>query len=93
LGCRVAVVVFNDAALSLIDIKQCKRGLPRHGVRYPRIDMAAAARALGCRAWSVGGDDALAPVLAEALAGDGPALVDVTVDPSGYAAQLDALRG
>ncbi|MDP6121004.1 MAG: thiamine pyrophosphate-dependent enzyme [Rhodospirillales bacterium] len=93
LGCRIAVVVFNDAALSLVDIKQCKRGLRRHGVRYPRIDMAAAARALGCRAWSVGGDDALTPVLAEALAGDGPALIDVTVDPSGYAAQFDALRG
>ena len=59
----------------------------------PHIDMAAAARALGCRAWSVGGDDALTPVLAEALAGDGPALIDVTVDPSGYAAQFDALRG
>ena len=93
LGCRVTVVVFNDAALSLIDIKQRKRGLERRGVRYPRVDFAAAARALGCRAWSVGGNQALAPVLAEAFSGDGPALVDVAVDPSGYAAQLDALRG
>ena len=93
LGCRVAVVVFNDVALSLIDIKQRKRGLESRGVRYPRIDLAAAARALGCSAWSVGEDEALEPVLAEALAGDGPALVDVTVDPSAYAAQLDALRG
>jgi acetolactate synthase-1/2/3 large subunit len=93
LGCRVAVVVFNDAALSLIDIKQRKRGLESRGVRYPRIDMAAAARALGCRAWNVGADGALAPVLAEAFSSDGPTLVDVDVDPSGYADQLDALRG
>ena len=93
LGCRVTVVVFNDAALSLIDIKQRKRGLESRGVRYPRIDFAAAARALGCRAWSVGQGEALAPVLAEAFSGDGPTLIDVAVDPSGYAAQLDALRG
>jgi hypothetical protein len=31
--------------------------------------------------------------LAQALSGDGPALIDVHVDPSGYLAQSVALRG
>ena len=92
-GLSVVMVVYNDAALSLIDIKQQRQGRPSRGVRYPAVDFAAAARALGCRAWRVDMDTPLELVLAEAFAGDGPALVDVAVDPSGYGAQLKALRG
>jgi acetolactate synthase I/II/III large subunit len=89
----VVMVVFNDAALSLIDIKQQRQGRPCRGVRYPAVDFAAAARGLGCRAWRVDMDSPLEPVLAEAFANGGPALVDVAVDPSGYGDQLEALRG
>jgi len=93
LGCRIVVIALNDAALSLIDIKQQAQGRPPRGVRYPAVDLAAAARALGCRAWPVPLEAPLEPVLAEALAADGPALLDVAVDPAGYGAQLAALRG
>lgn len=93
LGCRIVVLVCNDAALSLIDIKQQQQARPSLGVRYPRIDLAAAAEALGCRGWTVGPKDDLDGVLSEAFAAEGPALVDVSVDPSGYSAQLRALRG
>ena len=34
-GCRLVVVVLNDAALSLIDIKQQRQQRPSRGVRYP----------------------------------------------------------
>ena len=93
LGCNLTVVVLNDAALSLIDIKQQRQQRPPSGVRTPAADFAAAARGLGCRAWSVGQGDPLEPVLKAALAADGPTLVDVAIDPSGYGAQLEALRG
>jgi acetolactate synthase-1/2/3 large subunit len=93
LGCPIVVVVFNDAALSLIDIKQQKQQRPSRGVRYPPVDLAGAAAALGCRGWRAGPDQLLAPILEAALAGPKPALVDVTIDPSGYLAQLEALRG
>lgn len=93
LGLDITVVVFNDAALSLIDLKQRGRGLATSGVRYPRQDLASVARALGWRAWAVAEEVALEPALAKAMAAPGPALVDVAIDPGGYPEQFAALRG
>ncbi len=93
LSANVTIVVFNDAALSLIDIKQQRQQRPPLGVRYPKSNFADAARALGCDAWTVGAQDPLEFALSEAFETDGPTLVDVTVDPSGYRDQLTALRG
>ncbi len=93
LGAKVTVVVLNDAALSLIDIKQQRQQRPPLGVRYPRADFASAARGMGCAAWTVGEKDSLEDALNAAFAVDGPALVDVTVDPGGYRDQLAGLRG
>jgi acetolactate synthase-1/2/3 large subunit len=93
LGANLTVIVLNDAALSLIDIKQQRQQRPPLGVRYPRADFAAAARGMGCDAWTVGGQDPLEFALAEAFESEGPTLIDVFVDPSGYREQLIALRG
>lgn len=91
--CKIVVVVFNDAALSLIDIKQQKRQMPTRGVRYGAVDFAAIARGFGCRVWKVADETALDRALGEAFAGDGPALLDVQVDPSAYPRQIEAMRG
>jgi acetolactate synthase-1/2/3 large subunit len=93
LGCRLCVLVLNDAALSLIEVKQQRQQRPSEGVRTPAVDFAAAARGLGCRAWSVAAGEALESVLRTAFAEDGPTLIDITTDASGYGAQLAALRG
>ena len=93
LGCRLTVIVLNDAALSLIDVKQQRRQHRPVGVRYPAVDFAAAAAGLGCRAWKIGLQEPLQPALGAALAHDGASLIDVAVDPSGYGDQLAALRG
>ena len=92
LGLPVAVVVFNDAALSLIDVKQQMKGQPRRGVRYPPVDFAAVAEGLGCRAWRAGADDDVEAVLGQVFAAEGTVLVDVDVDPKGYGPQLESLR-
>ena len=92
-GCSIVVVVFNDARLSLIDIKQQRQQRASRGVRFADMDHAAVAQGLGCRGWRVAATDPLAPALAQAFAEDGPALVDVTVDPDTYNAQYEALRG
>lgn len=93
LNAALTVVVLNDAALSLIDIKQQRQQRPPLGVRYPRADFATAARGMGCASWTVAALDPLEFALAEAFETDGPTLVDVSVDPSGYRDQLIALRG
>jgi acetolactate synthase-1/2/3 large subunit len=90
---RLVIVVFNDAALSLIAIKQKARQLPREGVGWPRPDFAAVARGFGLRGYLATTAGEYRDALAHALAGDGPALIDVHVDPSGYLAQSVALRG
>ena len=92
LGCRLTVIVLNDAALSLIDVKQQRRQDRPIGVRYPAVDFAALAMGQGCRAWKVGPHKPLQPAINSALAHDGASLIDVEVDPEPYGDQLAALR-
>ena len=47
---RFVTVVYNDSALSLIEVAQARNGYPDYGVRYGEVDFAAASAALG--AWS-----------------------------------------
>ena len=92
-NCNVVTVVLNDAALSLIDIKQQWQDLDTAGVRFPDTDFTAVAKGMGVAAWRVGPSDDLLGAMKEAFAHDGPALVDVTTDASVYNAQVAALRG
>ncbi len=93
LNCNLVVAVVNDAALSLIDVKQQSQQRPTVGVRYPATNFAHAAEGFGCRGISVEDDQDLSAALTEAFASSGPVLVDVACDPSGYGDQLTALRG
>jgi acetolactate synthase I/II/III large subunit len=91
---RVIVVVFNDAALSLIKIKQSATGQGgTEATGYGRTSFAAAAAAMGAAAASVTGPEELAAALAAALTHHGPTLIDARVDPAGYPALLDLTRG
>ena len=92
-GLKVVTIVLNDSALSLIDVKQQQRQHSSAGVRYPAVDFAVAALAMGCKAWRVGRDEPLAGAIADAFDAEVPALIDVAVDPAGYGDQLSALRG
>lgn len=92
-GARLVTIVFNDGALSLIDVKQQQRQLPPEGVRWARADFAAVAEGLGCRGFRAADEASLAAALDAAFAHDGPSLVDVRVDPAGYMKQLQAMRG
>lgn len=93
LGLHIVVCVFNDAALSLIDIKQQARGMASAGVRYAATDFAALARGMGCAGMRVADRAELGDALRRAFAAAGPVVLDVAIDPSGYPAQLAALRG
>lgn len=89
----LTVIVFNDAALSLIEIKKGARDLPEGALDWPEADFAGVMRALGGAAWRVEDAAGLRAALAEARATPGPKLLDVRTDPSGYPAQIEALRG
>jgi len=94
LGLRVIVVVFNDAALSLIQIKQQPNGQGgEEAVRYRRTDFAAAAVAMGAAGAAVGTERDLAAALADALRRPGPTVIDASVDPACYPAIMDLSRG
>lgn len=93
LGAKLVVVAFNDATLSLIDIKKDKRDLPDGALGWPRADLAAAMRAMGGTGLTAATEAELAEAVAAACAATGPVLIDVAVDPSGYPAQIKALRG
>jgi len=93
LGCNLKIVVLNDAALTMIGIKQEMQQRPRLGVDYPALDFVAIAGGMGCKAWRAETPNELAVVLAEAFAGPGPRLIDARIDPAGYGDQLAALRG
>jgi len=94
LSLRIIVIVFNDAALSLIKIKQKPAGQGGDdAVRYRPVSFAAAAAAMGAAGVAVSTEPDLAAALADALARAGPTVIDASVDPAGYPAVMDLSRG
>ena len=94
LALRVIVIVFNDASLSLIKIKQKPAGQGgAEAVDYRPVSFAAAAAAMGAAGATVSTPRELAAELAAALRRDGPTVIDALVDPAGYPAVMDLTRG
>jgi acetolactate synthase-1/2/3 large subunit len=91
---RIVVIVFNDATLSLIKIKQ--RPADQGGaeaVDYGPVSFAGVAIAMGAAAAAVGTEAELTTVLDAALHRDGPTVIDVAVDPACYPAVMELSRG
>ena len=94
LGLPVVVVVFNDATLSLIAVKQNAEGHGGEGaVTYGGSDFAVVARGCGLAAERVDTVADYDRAIRAALASGAPTLLDVVVDPSSYPAILNAVRG
>jgi len=75
----VKVVVFNNGALSFIELEMKAAGLVTFGTQLENPNFAAVAQALGLHAARVERPDDLAAALAAAFAHDGAALVEVMV--------------
>jgi len=90
---RLCVVVFNDASLSLIALKQRDRGMAGAGVSLPAVDFAAVARGFGMQAFAARSQEEYEDALRRAFRAGGPCLIDARVDPSGYRSQARRLRG
>ena len=89
----ITVIVFNDAALSLIEIKQEQKGYAGASMRYAGPDPAALARSFGVPAWTAADEAAFAGALVAAQGAQGPTLIDARIDPSGYRRMLEIVRG
>jgi acetolactate synthase-1/2/3 large subunit len=93
LGVKLVVVVFNDATLSLIDIKKEQRAMPAGALGWPQVDFASVMQGCGGLGLRARDEAGYAAALDRALAHGGPALIDVLVDPGSYPEQIRALRG
>jgi acetolactate synthase I/II/III large subunit len=85
----VRVVVFNDACLSLIRIKQTGLPTDRAAVSHAPVDYAACARAFGIPGVVVQDTRELRAAFEQPA----PCLIDARIDASGYGAILESIRG
>ena len=92
-GLRIITIVFSDASLSLIEIKQKARGLEPSGVTLGAIDWVGLALSFGAAAWSARDDAELNHAIGEALQWGGASLIEAKIDGSNYGATLRAVRG
>jgi acetolactate synthase-1/2/3 large subunit len=90
---RIIVLVFADASLSLIDIKQRARGLTRAGVALGAADWSQIARGFGVEGHIATDDASLDAAIDRALAAKGPSLIEARIDPSNYQQTMDVIRG
>ncbi|MCC0015144.1 MAG: thiamine pyrophosphate-binding protein [Rhodobiaceae bacterium] len=83
----ITAIVFSNAVYGWIKAGQRTGfGGRYYNVDFSRTDHAAVASAFGVKAWRVEDPEQLEPVLREALAHDGPTLVDVIAQPLNEAA-------
>ena len=79
----VKVIIYNNSRLGLIFLEAEGVGLPafREAIEFPNPDFVALARACGAHGFKAGYPDELRGAIAEALAVDGPAIVDCVLVP------------
>ena len=82
--CRapITMIVFSNASFGWIKASQfADKGARYYNVDFDRTDHAAVAAAYGVKSWRVEDPAALEGILREAIAHDGPTLVDMVVQP------------
>ncbi len=89
LGLDVTVAVFNDSALSLIEIKQTEGQGGPAAVRYRPTNFATIASGFGLASTVV----ATPTQLKHAMRRPGPALVDLRINPGAYRELIRVTRG
>jgi acetolactate synthase-1/2/3 large subunit len=90
---RIVVIVFSDASLSLIDIKQQRRRYRPAGVALGSVKWAALAESFGAAAFVASTEAQLASAIEQAMTCAGPVLIEARIDPSNYPLTLETVRG
>lgn len=84
----IVVVVLNDAALSLIKLKQSKLNMAPRATDFRSPDFAKIAEGFGAKGVRVETIEAFGKALTEAIASRSFTLIDAQVDPSEYWEQM-----
>lgn len=84
LGLKTIFVVFVDASLALIELKQRSRQLANNGVDFAQHDFAAIGRAFGGNGATVHSRDALRAALEDALHADSFTVIAAHIDRGAY---------
>ena len=80
LGVNMCVLVFNDAGLGMIRLKQTMMGLENHGVDFANPDIAMYGQALGANGHRVSDVADLPGLLEDAYSSGGVHVIDVPID-------------
>jgi acetolactate synthase I/II/III large subunit len=89
----ILIIVFDDGALSLVQVEQEQKGYEGIVPRYDGPAVAALGRAFGVEAFVAEDEGTFKSALGTALRASGPALIDARIDASGYRAVLEIVRG
>jgi acetolactate synthase I/II/III large subunit len=90
---KIIVIVFNDASLTLIELKQQARKLAANGVGLGELDWPRIAEGFGMPAWSATNERELEDAMARASSVDGPSLIEAKIDRTNYTPMIKAIRG
>jgi acetolactate synthase-1/2/3 large subunit len=90
---RILTIVFSDASLSLIEIKQQARQYRPSGVGLGPVRWPALAESVGVRAFCAATPAELERAIEAALDVDGPTLVEARINSANYREVLDVIRG
>lgn len=77
----VKLVVFNNGRLGMVKLEQEQTGLPEFGTVLANPDLAEVGRACGLHGIRVTDPNRLEAAISEALAHEGPVLLDVVTNP------------
>lgn len=77
----VTFVVYDNGRLGMVKLEQEQGGLPEFGTELDNPDLAEVAAALGLRSRQVSRAEDVDPAIQEALAHDGPFLLDFLTNP------------
>ncbi|MFO1084783.1 MAG: acetolactate synthase AlsS [Reyranellaceae bacterium] len=80
LKCNFVHIVWIDGSYDMVRFQEMAAYGRESGVRFGPVDVVKFAESMGARGFHVGSPDEVKPVLAKAMAMDGPVLIGVPVD-------------
>ncbi|HET7205086.1 MAG TPA: thiamine pyrophosphate-binding protein [Terriglobales bacterium] len=89
----VRIIVFDDGVLSLIKVKQMKRGFKTNGVSIGDMNWGALAGSMGVLGRSAATEDELFSCLRETASHPGPVLIAAKISEETYPETIRVLRG